>query len=115
VLTIIFLSVSSTFAQKMKADDVLARHLDSIGTSEARAATKSQIAVGTAEIKFITRKTTPVVGRIVIAAAGEKNFWGMNLNSTDYPKENFSYDGNKAKVGFSRTGVRSRFREAVMS
>jgi hypothetical protein len=115
VLTIIFLSASSMFAQKMKAEDVLAKHLDSIGTSEARAATKSQIAVGTAEIKFITRKTTPVVGRIVIAAAGEKNFWGMNLNSTDYPTEKFSYDGNKAKVGFSRTGVRSILGGFVLS
>jgi hypothetical protein len=115
VLTIIFLSASSMFAQKMKAEDVLAKHLDSIGTSEARAATKSQIAVGTAEIKFITRKTTPVVGRIVIAAAGEKNFWGMNLNSTDYPTEKFSYDGNKAKVGFTRTGVRSILGGFVLS
>ena len=107
MLTVIFLAASSAFAQKMKAEDVIAKHLDSIGTSEARAATKSQIAVGDAQIKFITKKTTPVVGRIVIAAAGEKNFWGMNLNSTDYPMEKFSFDGNKAKVGFTRTGGRS--------
>jgi amino acid permease len=107
VLTIIFLCAVSMFAQKMKAEDVIAKHLDSIGTSEARAATKSQIAVGNAQIKFITRQTTPVVGRIVIAAAGEKNFWGMSLNSTDYPSDKFSYDGNKAKVGFTRTGFRS--------
>ncbi len=115
VLTIILLSVSSVFAQKMKAEDILAKHLDSIGTSQERAATKSQIAVGDAQIKFITRKTPPIVGRIVIAAAGEKNFWGMNLNSTDYPQEKFSYDGSKAKVGFSRAGVRSVLGGFVLS
>jgi hypothetical protein len=115
VLAVIFLFANSMFGQKMKAEDVLAKHLDSIGTSEARAATKSQIAVGTAEIKFITRKTVPVVGRIVIAAAGEKNFWGMNLNSTDYPMEKLSYDGNKAKVGFTRTGGRSVLGGFVLS
>lgn len=107
VLTFIFLAAGSTFAQKMKAEDVIAKHLDSIGTSEARAETKTQIAVGDAQVKFITRKTTPVVGRIVIAAAGDKNFWGISLNSTDYPQDKFSYDGSNAKVGFTRTGVRS--------
>ncbi len=75
VLTVIFLSATSTLAQKMKAEDILGKHLDSIGTSEARTATKSQIAVGDAQVKFITRKTPPVVGRIVMASAGEKNFW----------------------------------------
>lgn len=115
VLTVIVLLAHSTFAQKMRTEDVIAKHLDSIGTSEARAATKSQIAVGTAQIKLVTKITTPVVGRIVIAAAGEKNFWGMNLNSTDYPSERFSYDGNKAKVGFARTGVRSTLGGFVLS
>ncbi len=115
VLTVIFLFANSTFAQKMKAEDVIAKHLDSIGTNAPRAATKSQIVVGDAQIKFITRKTTPVVGRIVIAAAGEKNFWGMNLNSTDYPSEKFSYDGNKAKVAFTRTGFRSILGNFVLS
>lgn len=115
VLSVIFLFADSIFAQKMKAEDVLAKHLDSIGTSEARGATKSQIAVGGAEIKFTTKKTTPVVGRIVIAAAGEKIFWGMNLNSTDYPSEKFSYDGKKAKVGYTRTGVRSILGNFVLS
>jgi hypothetical protein len=115
VLTVVFLSIGSTFAQKMKAEDIIAKHLDSIGASDARAATKSQIAVGDAQIKFITKITTPVVGRIVIAAAGEKNFWGMNLNSTDYPLEKFSYDGSKAKVAFTRTGVRSILGNFVLS
>jgi hypothetical protein len=115
VLTVIFLSASSTVAQKMKAEDVIAKHLDSIGTSEARAEIKSQIAVGDAQIKFVTQKTTPVVGRIVIAAAGEKNFWGMHLNSTDYPSDKFSYDGNKAKVAFTRTGFRSILGNFVLS
>lgn len=106
---------TSTFAQKMRVEDVLAKHLDSIGTAEARAAIKNQIAVGTAEVKSITKITTPVVGRIVIASAGEKNFWGMNLNSTDYPSEKFSYDGKEAKVGFVREGYRSTLGNFVLS
>lgn len=115
VLSIVFLSATSTFAQKLKAEDVLAKHLESIGTSEARAATKSQVAVGDAQVKYITRKTPPIVGRIVIASAADRNFWGMNLNSTDYPAERFSYDGNKTRVGFTRAGVRSVLGGFVLS
>ena len=91
VLFMICLFAVSASAQKMKPEDILAKHLDSIGTEENRAATKSLIAVGSAEVKSITKITTPVVGRIVIASAGMKIFWGMNLNSTDYPSEKFSY------------------------
>ena len=105
----------SASAQKMKPEDILAKHLDSIGTAENRAATKSLIAVGSAEVKSITKITTPVVGRIVIASAGMKNFWGMNLNSTDYPSEKFSYDGKNAKVGLVRLGNRSTLGNFVQS
>lgn len=115
VLIVIFLTTNSSFAQKLKTEDIIAKHLDSIGTSEARAATTSQIAVGEAQVKFITKKTTPVGGRIVIAGAGEKNFWGMNLNATDYPLEKFSYDGSKAKVAFTRNGVRSTLGNFILS
>lgn len=115
ILFVICLFAFSVFAQKMKPEDILAKHLDSIGTAEDRAATKSLIAVGSAEIKSITKITTPVVGRIVIASAGVKNFWGMNLNSTDYPSEKFSYDGKNAKVGLVKLGNRSTLGNFVQS
>lgn len=115
VLFVISLFAVSVHAQKMKPEDILAKHLDSIGTAEDRAATKSLIAVGSAEIKIITKITNPVVGRIVIASAGMKNFWGMNLNSTDYPSEKFSYDGKNAKVGMVRLGNRSTLGSFVQS
>ena len=115
VLFMICLFAVSASAQKMKPEDILAKHLDSIGTAENRAATKSLIAVGSAEVKSITKITTPVVGRIVIASAGMKIFWGMNLNSTDYPSEKFSYDGKNAKVGLVRLGNRSTLGNFVQS
>ena len=55
------------------------------------------------------------MGRIVIASAGEKIFWGMSLNSTDYPSEKFSFDSKKAKVGFVKEGYRSTLGNFVNS
>lgn len=115
VLFIFLLFAASVFAQKMKAEDVIAKHLDSIGSAETRAAIKNQIAVGTAEVRSITKITTSVVGRVVIASAGEKNFWGLSLNSIDYPLEKFSFDGKKARVAFVKDGSRSTLGNFVFS
>lgn len=106
---------SSVFAQKMKAEDVLAKHLESIGTAEARADIKSQIAVGDVLVTFVSQKNQTAQGRVVLASEGAKNFLGMNLNAADYPLEKFSYDGKKTKVAFVRTNVRSILGNFILS
>lgn len=106
---------TSAFAQKMKAEDVLAKHLESIGTAEARASTKTQIVVGDALVKFISPRNTDVQGRIVLASAAEKNFLGMSLNAIEYPQEKFSFDGKNAKVGFIKDGFRSKLGNFVVA
>jgi hypothetical protein len=103
------------FAQKMKPEDVLAKHLESIGTAEVRAAVKSQLAVGDVSVEFISQKNLTANGRIVMASEGSKNFLGMNLNANDYPLEKFTYDGKKSKVAFVRTGVRSVLGNFILS
>ena len=113
-LFLLVLSVSA-FAQKMKPEEILAKHLDSIGTSEVRTANKNRIIVGDADIKFITQKSIPVIGRIVLASAGEKSFFGVVSNSTNYPSEKFSFDGKKTKVSFVKDGNRSVLGNFVLS
>lgn len=84
--------------QKLKPEEVVAKHLDSIGTAEARAAVKSRMAVGEATVTFVSQKNQQTAGRVVMASTGPKNFFGLSLNASDYTGEKFSYDGNKAKV-----------------
>jgi hypothetical protein len=114
---VLFASLLSTtvFSQKMKAEDVLAKHLDSIGTAEARSTNTSRVVVGDANVKFLSQKNQPAQGRIVLASVGEKMFWGLNLNAADYPAEKFSYDGNRAKAGFVRAGTRSILGNFIIS
>jgi len=106
---------TSVFAQKMKAEDVLAKHLESIGTAEVRASIKTQIVVGDALVKFISPRNTDVQGRIVLASAAEKNFLGMSLNAVEYPQEKFGFDGKNAKVGFIKDGFRSKLGNFVVA
>lgn len=94
-------------AQKLKPEEVLAKHLDSIGTSEARTTAKNWIATGDATAKFVSTKAQPVEGRVVLASEGPKNFFGLKMNSSAYPGERFSFDGKKANVAFVTTTSRS--------
>ncbi len=93
--------------QKMSADDVIAKHLASIGPADKRTAIKSLVAVGEVKVEFVTQKNQPTSGRIVIASDGEKMFLGMNLNASDYPQEQFVFDGSKTAVANIRSGSRS--------
>ena len=107
VLIALFAFTVNSHAQKMKAEDVVAKHLDAIGAAEVRSSVANQIAVGDVTVNFISQKYAPLLGRVVLTSAGEKNFLGMKLSSNDYPSETFSYDGKKVKVGYVRSGVRS--------
>jgi hypothetical protein len=106
-LAVLLALTVSSYGQKMKAEDVVAKHLDSIGSAELRASLASQISVGDATVNFKSQKYAPLLGRVVLTSAGEKSFLGMRLGSVDYPHEKFSFDGKKVKVAYVRSGVRS--------
>lgn len=95
------------FGQKLKPEEIVARHLESIGTPEARAAAKTRIAVGEATVTFLSQKNQLAIGRIVLASAGGKNFFGLSLNALDYTGETFIYDGTKAGVATPTNSPRS--------
>lgn len=114
VLTVIFLSVDSAAAQKINPEEIIARHLDSIGTREKRSLVKNQMVLGDAE--FIAKGSTiNNNGKIVIFSAGEKSLWGMNFNSNDYPSDRYSYNGKDTKIGYIRPGVRSSLGGFILS
>ena len=100
-------SASTANSQKMKPEDVVAKHLDSIAAADTRATVKSLILVGDATAKFISTKDQIVAGRVVLASEGMKNFLGMNMNSSAYPGERFSFDGKVTHVAIAQRGQRS--------
>jgi len=96
-----------SFAQKLNSEEMLARHLESIGTADKRASVKTLIAVGEATAKFTSTKDQTVHGRVVMVSEGPKNFFGLVMNSTAYPGERFSFDGKNAHVAYVQRGQRS--------
>src|SRR5260370_3651832 len=53
----VFVVPSKSSAQKLKSEDVVARHLESIVSAKERAAVKTRIISGTSQVVF---RTTPV-------------------------------------------------------
>lgn len=102
-----FVSAPVVNGQKMKPEEIIARHLATIAPADKLSAIKTFIAVGEVRVEYITQKNQPAVGRIVIASEGNKMFLGMSLNATDYPQEKIIFDGSKTAVSMVRAGVRS--------
>lgn len=105
MLIVLSLSVSALFAQKMNAEDILAKHLDSIGSAKNREAVKTRIIVS--DVEFLLQSQNPIVGKSLIASSTEGAIFGINLDTVNYRLDKFSYDGKKVRVGFITPGVRS--------
>ena len=107
-LPIILMSSTVTTAQKMKAEDVIAKHLESLGPATARADEKGRVAVGTAKASFKARNAVGSIdGRAVLASLDRKAMLALAFNSPTYTGEKFGYDGKKFTIGYVTPGRRS--------
>lgn len=93
--------------QKMKPEEVIAKHLESIGTAEARAAARNRIIQGVSELTLKQGGTGNLVGSVLMASEGEKNLLMMAFERPDYPAEKIGYNGHKLSVKEIRPGVRT--------
>lgn len=85
-------------AQKLKAEDIVAKHLASLGPQEKVNAVRSIVAVGDLGLEFVTPKNLPAAGRVLFMSEGDKSFFAVQTNSVDYPQEKFLFDGAKTHI-----------------
>lgn len=100
---------------KMTPDELITKHLQSIGSPEARAAMKSVTAIGTTKATFFGRGAGVAGGIAVVASEGDKYLVAMKFNNPDYPFEKMAYDGDDFSVGFIRPGVRSNLGQFLLT
>ena len=100
-------SVPVIAEQKMKPEEVIAKHLESIGTAEARAAARNRIIQGVSELTLKQGGTGNLVGSALMASEGDKNLLMMAFERPDYPAEKIGYNGHKLSVKEIRPGVRT--------
>ncbi len=99
--------VPASTIEKLKAEDVVQKHLDSIGTPEQRAAAANRVILGTVEFYFRARGTGRTAGNAVLASEGPMSLIGMTFPNLEYPHERLGYDGHTFTTGFIKPGVRT--------
>lgn len=93
--------------EKMKPEEVIAHHLDAVGTKEARAAARN--------VEGSCAMTAPSGGGVAGALLGRFRFESdaarfrlqMKFPSQGYPEEGFALEAGKPEVGFVLPGRRS--------
>jgi hypothetical protein len=95
-------------AEKMKPEEVVARHLAAVGPKEALASGRSlQGAVDMSAPSGGTGVAGALVGRFTFESEASRFALLMKFPSEGYPAEGLSFEGGKPDVAFVRPGKRS--------
>ena len=96
---VLVLSFAGPFCSAHAADttpaEVVAKHLDSIGTSEARTAITSRAVQGTLRFKILVGGAGESVGSWGRVSEGRKSKFVMRFGSGDWRGEQFIFDGER--------------------
>lgn len=115
---VIFPLSSSSTAQdkeKLTAEEVLARHLKSIGTTEDIAAAKTRVVAGTSLFTAHSPGKGQNSGLGVLFSEANKTAIAMTFANPEYPHEKFGYDGQNLVISYVKPGVRSQLGEFIFS
>jgi outer membrane lipoprotein-sorting protein len=107
LLVLVAATARPSGAQKMTAEQLIARHLDAIGNAKARAAITTRIMSGTAQVIFRTSPAGQAVGKAVLASEGNRQLLGMSFPSPVYPREQLAFNGIGFMAAFATPGTRS--------
>ena len=96
---------------KMTAEDVIARHLESLGTPEARANIRTRTAEGTAQMRVLVGGAGEVAGKAFVYGDPSRFRVALPFEFSDYWGEQLYSDAEKVDVGFVQPGERSSLGE----
>ena len=107
IATVMLCTTSYAQDKKLTIEELIARHLDSIGSAQARSQLRNRVVSGT--VKLVSRVGTAgnIDGRVAMASAGTKLRYSLTFPSATYPGEQFGYDGSKVLTGHLPSGQRS--------
>lgn len=105
---VVFASAGLATAQKLKAEDVIAKHLEAIGPAASRASDRSRVMVGSARAIFKASGASGAIdGRAVFGSVQNKVLMAMAFTAPNYPGDKFGFDGKKLTIAYQRPGVRT--------
>ncbi len=92
---------------KLTIEELVARHLDSLAPASTRASLKSRGIEGTAHYEIVVGGRGQADGNFMLLSEGRKYGIILRFGTTNYPGEQFLFNGDKAQVATLRAAVRS--------
>jgi len=111
LLTLVLVLSTILNAQRISAEEIVQKHLDSIATKEIRAKNKNVSLVGSVQLTVGPSVHYSSTGRSVFASEGQKILFAMTFPLQSYPLEKIVWDGKNSTVGFPTQGQRSALGE----
>ena len=100
VLTLLLVLAATVKAQeKLTAEDILQRHLDSVGTAAIRSAAKSRVVEATASYRILlAANPAHYDGKAVMVSEGNKLQMLLKINAPQYTGERFKRYGDRTSI-----------------
>lgn len=110
IMTMVFLSgfAHSLPADKLTTEELVKKHLASIGSVEDINASHTRVATGSTQAKLrLTNTAVELSGPAQLASDGDKFLLAMIFQSNNYPHEKASFDGENVVIGVLTQGGRT--------
>ncbi|HJT67050.1 MAG TPA: hypothetical protein VJ749_11385 [Pyrinomonadaceae bacterium] len=93
--------------EKLSPADLVAKHLDSIGSPEARARSRGTLIKGSAQVTVKLCGEGQVDGEVALGSQGPMNVINLKFNTPAYPFESLVFDGKKFSASQFKPGSRT--------
>lgn len=102
---------------KLTAQEIIVKHLDSIGPAAARSKVTTRQVTGVCQFsaKLASGAISSIGGPAVFASDGSKSLIAAAFDNPTYPKETLAYDGNKFTTGYVKPGQRTSLGDFMIS
>ena len=100
---------------RIKVEDLIAKHVEAIGSAGTRRPGRSRIVAGGSMMNLRTGGSGNVSGAALIASQNEKVLLKAEFTSSSYPFEKLGFDGNKFHARPYAPGQRSPLAQFLLS
>ena len=100
---------------KLTAEKLVAQHLESIGTPEARANLKSRSLQGQGMMRILQGGSGALSGSVTHKSEGNKSSFLFEVDDPSYQGEHIIFDGQDGRVSWAYRGRRSELGEFIQA
>jgi hypothetical protein len=99
---------------ELKPEDIVAKHLEALGSQELLGSITSVVMKGTVKFTYHGTVSGIATGEAVVASIGPKMLLSMTFAGSDYPFERIAYDTDKVTTSYIRPGIRTPLGEFIL-